>query len=189
MATNSELKSFEFAKGTSASAKRKGTLDAQPDATKLVAAAQNDNEVSQKEKAATKEESTEETKPTYDPEMLAAIFDDLMFQGEYTENIKVKDKLLVTLRTRTSEESEEIAIALDTLGANLFTTLEQKRSLLNLQYSLVRYHNKDLSGLSKTDKAKFLGQLPTPVIVALVNELAKFDEKVFAALKEGEESF
>jgi hypothetical protein len=54
---------------------------------------------------------------------------------------------------------------------------------------LTRYHSKDLSGLSKEDKAKFVGKIASPIIVALVNELAKFDEKVFAALREGEASF
>jgi hypothetical protein len=185
MATNSELKNFEFSKtpATSNTSKRKGVLDTQPDPTTLLKP-QTEQVPEVKE-----EEKKEEQKPKYDAEHLAMIFDELLFQGEYSENVKVKDKLLVTFRTRTSDESEEIAITLDTLGANLFTTLDQKRSLLNLQYSLTRYHSKDLSGLSKEDKAKFVGKIASPIIVALVNELAKFDEKVFAALREGEASF
>lgn len=184
MATNSELKSFEFSKAP-ASSKRKGVLETQPDPVKLV----NPTPEVEVKTEPVAEEKPEETRPKYNADELAAIFDELLFQGEYSETLKVKDKLLVTFRTRSSEESEEIAIALDTLGANLFTTLEQKRSVMNLQYSLVRYHNKDLSGLSVTDKAKFIGKLPTPVIVALVTALSKFDDKVFAALREGEDSF
>jgi len=184
MSTNSELKSFEFSK-TPATSKRKGVLESPPDAVALI---KPQAELAM-ESSKDSEVKSEEEKPKYDPEQLAMIFDELLFQGEYSENVKIKDKLLVTFRTRTSEESEEIALTLDTLGANLFTTLDQKRSLLNLQYSLTRYHSRDLSGLSKEDRAKFVGKLASPIIVALVNELAQFDEKVFAALKEGETSF
>jgi hypothetical protein len=187
MSTNSELKSFEFSKTPATGSKKKGTLEVQPDPIALMKP-QAEVSVETREDETEKAEKVDE-KPKYDPNQLAMIFDELLFQGEYSETVKIKNKLLVEFRTRTSEESEEIAMILDTLGANLFTTLDQKRSILNLQYSLTRYHNKDLSGLSQEDRSKFISKIASPVIVAMVNELAKFDEKVFAALKEGEATF
>lgn len=128
-------------------------------------------------------------KIVYDPEELASIFDEIIFQGEYSEEIIVRNKLRVRIRTRTAEEIEAISMVVDTTKANLVATLAEKRSLLNLQYALQFYNGKDLRMVSLEEKAKFIGRLPGPIIGALLTAMGKFDAKVYEACKDGEENF
>lgn len=134
-------------------------------------------------------EKEESEKPRYDQTELLAIFDEIIFSGEYTEEVVIKNKLRVNFRTRSAGEIEEITRTVDTLQANLVTTLNEKRSILNLQYALTHYQGKDLKGIKTEDRAKFIKSLPGPVIGALFLALQKFDEKVFEACQEGEENF
>lgn len=127
--------------------------------------------------------------PEYTPEELMVVFDELLFSGEYVEEFKIRNRLSIRLRTRTSKEIEKISREIDTMGANLYTTVEQKRSLLNLKYSLISYHSDDLSALKLEEREKFIDNLPGPIIFALVEALGKFDNKVYQACKEGEENF
>lgn len=128
-------------------------------------------------------------KPKYDPEELAGIFDEIIFSGEYSEEVTIRGKLKIRLRTRTAEEVEHISMVVDSTTANLVATLAEKRSILNLQYALSVFNGRDLSALSVEDKAKYVKRLPGPVVGALLEALSKFDAKVYAACQEGEENF
>ncbi|HET8686716.1 MAG TPA: hypothetical protein VFM18_08635 [Methanosarcina sp.] len=128
-------------------------------------------------------------KPKYNPDELAAIFDEILFNQEYSEEVTIRGKLKVVFRTRSADEMREINQVVDSTQAVFSTTLDGVRSFLQLQYSLSFYHGKDLRSLKNEDKAKFIGNLPSPVVAALLMELGKFDEKVYAACKEAEENF
>lgn len=128
-------------------------------------------------------------KPKYSPEELAALFDEIIFNGEYTEDVVIRDRLKVRFRTRSAGEIDEIERVVDSTQATLIATLQQKRQVLNVQYALVSYQGKDLSTLSIADRAKFLSKVPGPVVGALMLALSKFDEKVFMACKDAEENF
>lgn len=140
-------------------------------------------------------EKTQEAKasatdtPQYDQEELLRIFDEVIFSGEYAEDVTIRNRLKVRFRTRTSGEVDEITRIVDSTQANLLATLDQKRSVLNLQYSLISYQGKNLAGLKVEDRAKFISAIPGPIIGALLIALAKFDNKVFEACREGEENF
>lgn len=138
----------------------------------------------------TDEVKKEETKaPKYDPDDLAAIFDEIIFSGEYTESQTIRGKLNVVFRTRTAEELKEINRIVDGTQAVFANTLDGVRSLLQLQYALIMYQGKDLRGMKPEDRSKFIGKIPGPIIGALLMALGRFDDKVFAACKEGEENF
>lgn len=133
------------------------------------------------------ENQAEESK--YSKEELLHIFDEIIFQGEYSEEVIVNGKLRLGFRTRSGGEIEEINRVVDNSKANLMTTLNDTRTLLNLQYALTQYHTKDLRGYSITEKEKFLKTIPGPVIAAMLTALQKFDQKIFIACQEGEENF
>lgn len=135
------------------------------------------------------ETKSDESSSKYDPAELLRIFDEIIFSGEYEEEVVVKGRLRVGFRTRAAGEIEEISKFVDGTQANLIATLNEKRSLLNLQYALTFYQSKDLKTLKVEDKSKFIRSLPGPVIGALLGALQKFDEKVYEACKEGEENF
>jgi len=137
----------------------------------------------------TPETPAEEKKSEYAKEELLHIFDEIIFQGEYSEEVVVNNKLRLGFRTRSCGEIEEINRVVDSSKANLMTTLNDTRTLLNLQYALTQYHTKDLRSYSIEDKAKFLKTIPGPVIAAMLTALQKFDQKVFVACQEGEENF
>jgi len=128
-------------------------------------------------------------KPKYDPDELAAIFDDILFSEEYSEEVTIRSKLRVTFRTRTAEEVRTINQIVDGTTAVFATTLDGIRSIMQLQYALIFYQGKDLRSTRPEERAKFLGKLPAPVVAALLHALSRFDEKVYAACKEGEENF
>lgn len=130
-----------------------------------------------------------DNKPEFNPEELAAIFDQIIFYGEYSEEVSIKDKLKVKLRTRTSEETEAINNEVDGSSYQLMATMNSRISLLNLRYALASYAGKDLTGMPMDQKIKFIAKIPTPVIAALFVALAKFDTKVYAACSEGDENF
>lgn len=135
------------------------------------------------------EQATAGDKPRYDPDELAGIFDEIIFSGEYTEEVSIRGKLKVVYRTRTADEMKEISRIVDGTQAVFANTLDGVRSLLQLQYALTFYQGKDLRSMKAEDKAKFIGRVPGPVVAALLSALAKFDDKVFAACQEGEVNF
>lgn len=145
---------------------------------------------------AAKEEATEpaaeavkKEEPKYSEEELASIFDEIIFSGEYIEEVSIRGKLRVSFRTRTADEIRQITQVVDGTQAVYANTVESIRSLLQLQYALVSYQGKDLASVKPEEKAKFIGQIPGPVVALLLQALSKFDEKVFASCQEGEANF
>lgn len=128
-------------------------------------------------------------RPQYDPDELLKIFDDIIFQGEYSETVIIRNKLRVKFKTRSVEELETISRIIDGTTANLITTLNEKSSILNLQYALLQYQGTSLATESVEKRAKFIGSLPGPVVGALLKALNEFDSKVFAACRDSEENF
>ena len=135
------------------------------------------------------EDKPVEDKPKYSQEELAALFDEIIFNGEYSEDVTIRDRLKVRFRTRSAGEIDEIERIVDSTQATLIATLQQKRQVLNLQYSLISYQGKDLSTLTVADRAKFLSKIPGPVVGSLMMALSRFDEKVFLACRDAEENF
>lgn len=152
-------------------------------------APQVEHDVESDEEQVQPENSEVKEKPKYDPEELAAIFDDILFSEEYSEEVTIRGKLRVTFRTRTAEEVRTINQIVDGTTAVFATTLDGIRSIMQLQYALTFYQGKDLRSTRPEERAKFLGKLPAPVVAALLHALSRFDEKVYAACKEGEENF
>ena len=136
-----------------------------------------------------KEKPEAPEKPKYDKDELLRIFDEIIFQGEYVEEVTIRGKLKVQFKTRTAEEIENISKVLDSNTYQLVSTLNEARMLLNLQYALVYYQGKKLAGLKPEDKSKFIRMLPGPVIAVLIEALFKFDEKVQFACTELEANF
>lgn len=193
---SSDNKSFEFHKPASSSTTAKARASRQSiDAPASVKKENEEKDEVMTSSDPTKLEQGKDTKDSevesvkYDSAELMAIFDELLFSGEYTEDVLIKGKLPVRFRTRTSEEVDKMTREIDSLGANLYSTVEQKRSLLNMQYALMQYQGKDLSTAKLAEKAEFISKLPAMIVFLMVNALAKFDDKVFQASKEGEENF
>lgn len=136
-----------------------------------------------------KKETEAIEKPKYDKDELLAIFDEIIFQGEYLEDVTIRGKLKVQFRTRTAEEIEQISKVIDATSFNLISTMNESRMVLNLQYALTYYQGRDLSSLKVEDRAKFIKKLPGPVIAVLIDALFKFDDKVAEACKEVEANF
>ena len=136
-------------------------------------------------------EGTEEKskEPLYSQEELLKIFDEIIFSGEYTEDNSIRGRLQVTFRTRTAEDHSAVQRAIDSSGFNLVSSVEDLRSLMNLQYAIVKYQQRDLSLLSEEERLKFVKRLPGPVVGALLIALNKFDYKVALACQEGQENF
>lgn len=128
-------------------------------------------------------------KPEYSEEELLRVFDEIIFSGEYEENFQVKGRLQITLRTRTAKELNEIQAQLDSSMFNLVSSLEQKRSYLNLQYALKVFHGKDLSVMPISERVAVIDNIPGPVIYAILDCMSKFDDKVYQACKDGEANF
>lgn len=122
--------------------------------------------------------------PKYDPNELLRIFDDIIFSGEYVEEVVIRGRLPVKFSTRTAEQVGEIQDALDSAGLNLISSIDQRRSILSLEQSLVSFNGRDLSGLSRKDRAATIGKLAAPVIAMLLNAMGEFDMKVAAACRE-----
>lgn len=136
-----------------------------------------------------KDDEKKTDEPQFTPEELNAIFDQMLFTGEYSETVTIRGKLKVEFKTRTAQETEEITKKIDATPANLIATLNEKRSLLTLIKSLNFYHGTDLSKMKDEQKQSFITKLPTPIIGSLFIALQKFDEKIFAACRDAEENF
>jgi len=143
----------------------------------------------EKESSKTEPEAKDSKAPEYDETELLAIFDEIIFSGEYVESSKIKGKLNVSFRTRTAEEISKITSKLDSTPANFISTINERRSLLNLHFALTNYQGKDVSQAKPEDREKFINSLPAPVVGALLVALDKFDRKVFKACEVGEENF
>jgi hypothetical protein len=120
----------------------------------------------------------------YDQTELLRIFDDIIFSGEYIEEVIIRGRLPVKFSTRTAKQVGEIQDALDSAGLTLISSIEQRRMLLGLEQALVSFNGKDLTGLSKKDRSEFIGQLAGPVIGMLLTAMSDFDTKIQAACRE-----
>lgn len=130
-----------------------------------------------------------EEKSRWTKEELYAVFDTLLFQGEYTETTTIKGRLPITLRSRSAEETMKISREIDNTPYNLVSTVQEHKAMLNLSYSLVNYSGKELGSLGQEATYKFISKLPIFVVSVLIDTLSNFDSKVDAACKEGEENF
>lgn len=135
------------------------------------------------------EETTADSKPKYDANELLEIFDAIIFEGEYKEDVLIKNKLKVTFRSRSANETSEISREIDAKQFNLVAALQEYRAFLNLVYSLVYYNGKNLGSAPLEERKKIVGGLPAVVVAALSEALFKFDQKTDAACREGELNF
>lgn len=103
--------------------------------------------------------------------------------------MKIKGKLAITFRTRTADETLEISKKIDVIQANLVSTVNEQRAVLNLHSLNYFYQGKDLSKATVEERLIFVKKLPTPIIAALTDSLAKFERKVDIACREAEENF
>lgn len=128
----------------------------------------------------------EEKKEKYTQEELLSIFDTIMFEGEYREDVVIKGKLKVTFKTRSGADTGAITKALDAKQFNLMSTMNEYRALLSIAYSITRYNDKDLGSAPLEKRIEFIEKLPSVVVSALSNALVDFDIKTEAALAEQE---
>lgn len=127
--------------------------------------------------------------PDYTDDELETIFDALMFENSYMEELKIGKRLTVTLKTRSGKDARVVMEKLDKAGYALGLTVESIRSLYNLVQSAVAVNGKDISGETFEKKMDLIEDLPTPVISAMMISLVKFDRKIEAAVRHGEENF
>lgn len=129
------------------------------------------------------------SQPKYSEEELLRVFDDIIFTGEYEESYVLRGKVKVTFRTRNVDEINKIQFELDSSNFQLISSVEQKRSVLTLEYALKTYHDKDLSTMTAEQRREYVKKLPGPIVGAMLEALTLFDNKVFQACKEGEANF
>jgi hypothetical protein len=137
----------------------------------------------------TKADPNAKKKSKFTKEELLKVFDELIFQSEYREDVTIRGKLRVTFRSRTTEETMEISKILDNQDFKLLSTMQEQRAFQNLLKSLVSYQGRDLSALKVEDKEKFIKKIPTSIIGSLADKLAEFDLKIDEACQEGESNF
>lgn len=124
------------------------------------------------------------TEPQYDKQELLKIFDDIIFSGEYVEEIMIRGRLPVRFSTRTAEQINKIQDTLDAAGYQLISTVENRRMILTLEQALVGYNGQDLSIMKAPERSKFIGSLSATIIGVLIDEMNKFDMKIAAACRE-----
>jgi hypothetical protein len=130
-----------------------------------------------------------QNQPKWSKEVLMKVFDELMFEGEYREDVTIRGKLKVRFRTRTAEETVQISKLLDQSQFNLILTVQEHRAIYNLRASLESYNGQDLSSMALEEKLKFINKLNIQIVSALSDALAEFDGKVEAACREANENF
>lgn len=135
------------------------------------------------------EKNSVNEKPLWPKEELLRVFDEIVFSGEYMEQFLIKNRVPVTFKTRTGEDAKAIQRIIDSSGLNLVASVEMLRSITTLQYSLVSYDKKDLTLVKPEERLRYIESLPAPIIGMLLDLLNKFDSKVGAACREGEENF
>lgn len=127
--------------------------------------------------------------PKYEDAELEAVFDALMFEGRYTEEVKVGKRVKVVFQSRNGKESSDVTRRLDKMGLNMGLTVESFRALLNLTYSLQVINGRDISGETFEKKIDIVEALPAAVLNSLIGKLVTFEMKIEAAVRHGEENF
>lgn len=130
-----------------------------------------------------------ETGLKFDDAELESIYDSIMFEGSYSEEVSIGKRVRVTFRTRTGKEAREVIMRLDKLGLNMGLTVESIRGLYSLAQSVLSINGQDLSGDKFEVKVEKLEELPTQLIARLLAEFSKFELKVAAAISHGDENF
>ena len=131
----------------------------------------------------------EEKKPTYKKEDLLKIFDTILFEGEFRETVKLGKNYTIKFRTRTVGESNDITRKVDALDLKTFLAVQNFTNVITLAYAICEINNKNLMDLKFEEKYKLIKQLPEGLIVVISSKLFDFDQKVMAAMKEGQENF
>lgn len=193
--TNDDF-SFEGSRATTSTAKpilRKGGARAAASKAVLVEKPEPIDEPSieeissQVDQAAGNEEEIKT--PDYDETELDTIFDEIVFTGVYSEEALIRGRLPIRFQTRNAGQLNTITREIDALKANFAVTTQEYRAFQNIVYSLIEYNGKDLSTLKLEERAKFVSELPGPIMAILLQKLFDFDLKVLAACKRGEENF
>lgn len=136
------------------------------------------------------EVKTEEPKkPEFSKEELLAVFDSIMFESYYEEDVTIKGKLKIKFRSKSTKDVTDISNLVDGKTFNLISTLQEYRAFLNVVYSIVSYNNRDLSAMKIEEKIALIEKLPSAIMGSLSAAVIKFDRKVDLACMEGEENF
>ena len=143
-------------------------------------------EKAKKNEAPQEEEKAEQSK--YPQADLLAIFDKLVFEGEYQEEFKGRG-LKLTLRSRSGDDAINISRAVDKFEGKTFMTVQTYANMLTLAHSLVSFNGKAFGPKDTAAKYKFLLTLPDPILVLLIDKLKDFDEKIGLAIAEGRKNF
>lgn len=125
----------------------------------------------------------------YSDSELEAVYDALMFEGNYTEEVSVGKRIKAVFRTRNGKDARESMLFIDKMGLNMGITVESLRGLYNLAQSTISINGSDISGETLDKKIERIEVLPTAIISRLMYELSKFDIKVQQAVSHGEENF
>lgn len=133
--------------------------------------------------------AAEKKAPEFDKAELLNIFDTIMFEGMYSETMKIKGRMEVTFRSLSAKDISNISSELDSKSINLVSTLQELRSLLYLYAGLTSYNGRDISALNKDQKEDFIGKLPAAIVSTISAAQFAFNRKVDAACQEGEENF
>lgn len=134
-------------------------------------------------------ETAEEKKPEFSPEELLEVFDAIMFEGCYEEDVTIRGKLKVRFKSKSAKDVTDISRKLDSQTFNLVSTLQEQRAFLSLVHGMISYNNRDLSEIPLDKRAEFLEKLPSAVVATLSDSINKFDRKVDLACVEGEQNF
>ena len=134
-------------------------------------------------------EANKAVQPKYSKEELLGIFDDILFQGCYQEDVTLRGRLTVTFRTRSADDTAKISRTIDAEQYQLSSTYMEHRALLNLSTSMVTFNGKDMQDKSFDDRFAFVKKLPAHLVSLLSNALVEFDAKVETACKDGDENF
>jgi hypothetical protein len=151
------------------------------------------------EEVAEASETSQETPPLYSKVKLLTIFDSLMFSKDgYSEEMEViKGRLYATFRTRSTDVSNRINLAIDRQKFSSMLTLQNHQVIMTMSYALKEYTVIGSDGKRSTRKVpgepakayEALKTLPEAVIEALSRGLTEFDLMVRMAVAEGETSF
>lgn len=160
----------------------------------------------EEKKPEAKEEPTEAVsedanaeKPLYSKEKLLSIFDALMFNKDgYEEEMEIiKGRMYATFRTRSTDVSNRINLAIDRQKFSSMLTLQNHQVIMTMSYALKAYtvignDGRRSTRAVPTEPSKAydaLKTLPEAVVEALSRGLTEFDIMVRLAVAEGETSF
>lgn len=135
------------------------------------------------------DETKKEVSPLTDEEKLE-IFDELMFEGSYTETVRLSPRVTVVFTTRTADDYVAISKTMETLAPGTNALADQYLSLLHLSYALVNFRGQDLSQVTPyPGRYEVLKTIPASLVDAIQKKLNLFDKKVQEAVDFSSENF